>query len=181
MSEENAAPTLPFTLEDYDPEVDELSIELVETAPSTVDRSLVRRATLQILYEMDSSTHAPDLAIAAHLAERNEVQSIRKLIRRYVNGIVANRARIDAILQEHAPQWPIDQVATIDRNILRIAVFEFLLQKRHTPDPVIVNEAVHLAQVFGANSSHSFVHGVLSAILMQEPAATKLDKGASAE
>ena len=55
-------------------------------------------------------------------------------------------------------------MAVIDRNILRIALFEFRIQKRTTPVPVIINEAVHLAQLFGAENSHSFVHGVLGAI-----------------
>ena len=154
----------PFELEDFDPEEDEICSELVEHAVGSADRSIARRASLQILYELDTTDHEKSSVIEVHLAERPEAYGVRQIIRRIVGGVLADRAGIDAILQQYAPEWPINQVAVIDRNILRMALYEHLLQTRQTPVPVIINEAVHLAQLFGADQSHSFVHGVLGAI-----------------
>ena len=154
----------PFELDSFDPDVDVITSEVVEPAQSAADRSVARRACLQILYELDTTQHEPALVLKVHLAERPEAYAVRQIIRRIVDGVLANKAELDAELQEYASDWPIDQVAVIDRNILRIALFEFRIQKRTTPVPVIINEAVHLAQLFGAENSHSFVHGVLGAI-----------------
>ena len=154
----------PFELEDFDPAVDQISSVLVEPERHAEDRSIARRASLQILYELDTTEHALAPTLEAHLQERPEAYAVRQVIRRYVAGVRQRRLEIDAILQTYAPDWPIDQVAVVDRNILRLAVFEYLMQTRHTPVPVIVNEAVHLAQLFGAEHAHSFVHGVLGAI-----------------
>lgn len=162
----------PFELEDFDPAVDQISSVLVKPERHAEDRSIARRASLQILYELDTTDHALAPTLEAHLSERPEAYAVRQIIRRYVDGVTQRRQEIDAILQTYAPEWPIDQVAVVDRNILRLAVFEYLVQKRHTPVPVIVNEAVHLAQLFGAEHTHSFVHGVLGAITSElSPAA----------
>ena len=154
----------PFELEDFNPEEDLITSEVVELDIGAADRSIARRASLQILYELDTTDHDAASVLAVHFAERPEAYAVRQVIRRLVSGVIAHRGAIDAILQEYAPEWPIDQVAVVDRNILRMAVFEHLLQTRETPIPVIINEAVRLAQLFGADHSHSFVHGVLGAI-----------------
>ena len=154
-------------LDDCDPDVDyfESDTMITITAPlPAADRSIARRASLQILYELDTTDHDMEAVLEAHFAERPEAYAVRQIIRRLVRGVIANQAAIDRILQEYAPEWPIDQVAVVDRNILRIALFEHLLQKRLTPIPVVINEAVQLAQIFGADQSHSFVHGVMGAI-----------------
>lgn len=154
----------PFELENFDPEVDQITSEVVQPEQHAADRSIARRACLQILYELDTTDHPLAATLEAHMTERPEAYAVRQIIRRFVAGVTQRRGEIDAILQTYAPDWPIDQVAVVDRNILRLAVFEYLMQKRITPVPVIVNEAVHLAQLFGAEHSHSFVHGVLGAI-----------------
>ncbi len=154
----------PFELDDFDPEEDEITSEVLRPELGAADRTIARRASLQILYELDSTDHDIGDVLAVHFAERPEAYAARQIIRRIVRGVMANRAALDAILADYAPEWPIDQVAVVDRNILRMAVYEHLLQKRKTPVPVIINEAVHLAQLFGADHSHSFVHGVLGAI-----------------
>ncbi len=154
----------PFELENFDPAVDQITSEVVQPAQHAADRSIARRACLQILYELDTTDHALAATLEAHMLERPEAYAVRQIIRRFVQGVTERRDEIDAILQAYAPDWPIDQVAVVDRNILRLAVFEYLMQTRATPIPVIVNEAVHLAQLFGAEHSHSFVHGVLGAI-----------------
>lgn len=154
----------PFELDNFDPDVDQITSEVVEPEQHAADRSIARRACLQILYELDTTDHPLSATLEAHMTERPEAYAVRQIIRRFVAGVTRRRSEIDSILQAYAPDWPIDQVAVVDRNILRLAVFEYLMQKRKTPVPVIVNEAVHLAQLFGAEHSHSFVHGVLGAI-----------------
>ena len=164
MEETRQLADYPFVLDDFDPDVDLITSEVVNPQAAAADRSVARRASLQVLYELDTTAHSFADVLAAHLAERPETNVVRPIVRRLVAGVLTNRVAIDALLQRYAPEWPIDQVAVIDRNILRIAVYEHLLQKRKTPIPVIINEAVHLAQLFGAEHSHSFVHGVLGAI-----------------
>ncbi|MCY3834125.1 MAG: transcription antitermination factor NusB [Chloroflexi bacterium] len=171
----------PFDLDDFDPEADVITSEVVLPNVGAADRSVARRASLQILYELDTTDHEMVDVLAAHMAERPEAYAVRQIIRRIVGGVMANIEGIDAILQQYAPEWPIDQVAVVDRNILRLAVYEHLLQKRETPIPVLINEAVHLAQLFGADNAHSFVHGVLGAITAEskqnfEIAVNEVDK-----
>lgn len=154
-------------LDNCDPDEDffesETMITITPPLPAT-DRTIARRASLQILYELDTTDHDMKDVLDAHFAERPEAYVVRQVIRRIVRGVTEYRLAIDAILQQYAPEWPVDQVAVVDRNILRMAIYEHLLQKRETPIPVIINEAVQLAQLFGADQSHSFVHGVMGAI-----------------
>ena len=164
MNDLSLIDSYPYELQDFDPAVDSITSELVNLAPSAADRSVARRASLQILYELDTTDHQMAAAMEAHFAERPEAYAVRQHIRRFVEGVLDKRQTIDGILQEFAPEWPVDQVAVIDRNILRLAIYEYLIQQRVTPIPVIINEAVHLAQVFGAENAHGFVHGVLGAI-----------------
>ena len=164
----------PFELDNFDPAVDQITSEVVKPERHAADRSIARRASLQILYELDTTGHPLAATLDAHMSERPEAYAVRQIIRRFVEGVIRRRGEIDAILQEYAPDWPIDQVAVVDRNILRLAVYEYLMQKRTTPVPVIVNEAVHLAQLFGAEHSHSFVHGVLGAITNELAPAAEL-------
>lgn len=158
-------------LDNCDPDEDffesETMITITPPLPAT-DRTIARRASLQILYELDTTDHDMKDVLDAHFAERPEAYVVRQVIRRIVRGVIENRQAIDAILQQYAPEWPVDQVAVVDRNILRMAIYEHLLQKRETPIPVIINEAVHLAHLFGADQSHSFVHGVMGAITSEE-------------
>jgi len=153
----------PFELEDFDPEVDKVTSEVVEMELDTTDRSVARRASLQILYELDTTQHPLGIVLDNHVRERPESNTVRRIITNIVQGVMGNRVTIDALIQKYAPEWPIEQVAIVDRNILRIAVYEYAIQQR-APVPVIINEAVHLAMVFGAENTQSFVHGVLGAL-----------------
>ena len=161
----------PFNLENFDPAEDTITSEIVEPELNAADRSVARRASLQILYELDSTRHPIGAVLDAHFHEREDSLVVQRLIRNLVKGIVAQSAALDALLQRFAPEFPINQVATVDRNILRIAVYELLVQQRSTTPAVIISEAVHLAQLFGADNSGSFVHGVLGAIIADEAAA----------
>lgn len=159
----------PFDLENFDPNNDEITREVVEHEIMTTDRSIARRACLQILYEVDTTNHLIGEVLNAHIEERPESYDVRRIIATIVHGVLEHIEILDELIQKHAPEWPIDQVAIVDRNILRIATYEFSIQKRITPTPVIINEAVHLAQVFGAENAHSFIHGVLGAITADDP------------
>lgn len=153
----------PFELENFDPEVDKITSEVVELELDSTDRSIARRASLQILYEIDTTKHPIGQVLEAHIRERPESNQVRRIITILVQGVMGNLEKIDSLIQQYAPEWPIAQVAVVDRNILRIAIYEYIIQQR-APIPVIINEAVHLAQVFGAENTHSFVHGVMGAI-----------------
>ena len=164
----------PFVLDDFDPEADSITSEVIHLPISETDRSIARRGSLQILYELDSTDHPLTMALEAHFQARPDSYAVRQIIRRFVTGVAANRESIDRLIQHYAPEWPVEQVAIIDRNILRIAVYEYLLQTRVTPISVIINEAVHLAQLFGAENSYSFVHGVLGTVTSDESVKLRL-------
>ena len=83
-----------------------------------------------------------------------------------MQGVVHNQAEIDETIKKFAPTWPLEQIPMIDRNILRLAIFEVLLNNR-VPSKVAINEAVELAKTFGSNNSAKFVNGVLGAIYAQ--------------
>ena len=83
--------------------------------------------------------------------------------RQLVTGVLQNRANLDQLIHEHAPEWPIDQMAVIDRNVLRIAIYEFSIA-RITPLKVAINEAIEMAKTYGADSAPRFINGVLGSL-----------------
>ena len=95
-----------------------------------------------------------------------------------VQGVLKHRGQLDELISQYAPEWPIDQMAIIDRNILRIALFEFLVDGG-TPPKVAINEAEELAKTFGSDSSRRFVNGVLGTLLADKkpPRSRKGKKG----
>ncbi len=88
---------------------------------------------------------------------------VREFARELVGGVLQNRERIDQIIQEKAPAWPLEQVAPIDRNILRVAIYEVVIDNR-VPMRAAINEAVELAKEFGGETSPKFINGVLGSI-----------------
>lgn len=148
----------------FDPDGDEVtSREVVEHNPVTSERSIARRIALQALYEIDSANHSIAQVLEHHINFSDEAYRNRKHIDELVRGVMDTRDEMDYVLQLFAPDFPINQVATIDRNILRIALYEIGIQKR-VPLAVAIDEAVTLAQVFGSDTSARFVNGVLGAI-----------------
>lgn len=85
-----------------------------------------------------------------------------QLLHNLVIGVFERKIRIDELIAEHAPDWPPDQIAIVDRNILRIAIYEMLYDR--SPVKVVINEAVEIAKIYGAEGSGRFVNGVLGAI-----------------
>lgn len=129
-------------------------------------RRRARIVALQALFETDSAGHPPDVVLQHRLEETPLPDAGVDFARALVFGVLEHRKQLDAFIQKNAPQWPIEQMATIDRNILRIALFE-LYFARTTPMKVVINEAVELAKMFGSESSHRFVNGVLGSFVVQ--------------
>ena len=126
-------------------------------------RRRARAVALQALYEIDSAQHEPGTVLAQRFAEVKLAGEGEAFARDLVAGILKHQERIDNLIRQHAPEWPLDQMAGIDRNVLRIAIFEFAITVT-TPMRVAINEAVELAKTYGSDSSARFVNGVLGSL-----------------
>jgi len=143
-------------------------------------RRRARRVTLETLYEYDIVSHDPDEVLEQRLEaspmERAGVEFARQLI----HGVIAYQERMDTLIARFAPEWPLDQMAVIDRNVLRIAIYEFLATDE-TPVKVAINEAVELAKVYGSDSAPRFINGVLGTLAdHQEELRREILRGAEA-
>ena len=123
-----------------------------------------RVVALQVLYEMDSVRHNTSDIFDRHIEEMGLPYPVQEFARTLILGSLENWEEIDRVIGIFAPSWPISQIAVVDRNILRIAVYELLLDD-NTPPKVVINEAVELAKSFGAETSHRFVNGVLGSVM----------------
>jgi N utilization substance protein B len=130
-------------------------------------RTRARSVALQVLYEVDVVNHAPGEV----LKERLEAEGVDGILAEFsqaiVVGVLPMVEQLDGFIAEHAPEWPLDQVAIIDRNILRIALWEFAVYGK-TPLKVAINEAVELAKVYGSDSAPRFVNGVLGSLASRQ-------------
>lgn len=128
-------------------------------------RTRARGVALQALYEIDIAGHLPEVVLSERFAEIQFEDSLTNFARQIVLGVIPIINELDAIISKHAPEWPLDQVATIDRNILRIALWEIAVSNL-TPIKVAINEAVELGKVFGSESTPRFVNGVLGSLAL---------------
>jgi len=135
-------------------------------------RHQARVLALQAWYEVDCAGHAPAAVIERRLAEANLPEPVAQFARDLVLGIQAHRPQLDSLIGRYAPEWPVDQIAIIDRNVLRIAIYEILFRP-DIPLKVAINEAVELAKQFGSDSSSRFVNGVLGTLVAREAALSK--------
>ncbi|MBE0408284.1 MAG: transcription antitermination factor NusB [Anaerolineales bacterium] len=126
-------------------------------------RTRARCVALQALYEIDLTGHPPGYVLQQRATDENLDSRMTEFAERIVSGVLPLIKDLDHYISEHAPEWPLNQVAIIDRNILRIALWEFAV-KRETPVKVAINEAVDLAKRFGSDSSPRFVNGVLGGL-----------------
>lgn len=126
-------------------------------------RTKARCIALQALYEIDVTGHPPGAVIEERLGEVTLDATLCDFARQIVVGVAPLFSILDAFIAEHAPEWPMDQVAIIDRNILRMALWEFAVYEK-TPVKVAINEAVELAKVYGSDSSPRFTNGVLGSL-----------------
>lgn len=132
-------------------------------------RHQARTVALQALYEVDCARHAPGSVLEQRLSEARLPPSAAAFSRRLVSGVLLHRVVLDAFIHEHAPEWPLEQMAYIDRNILRMAIYEFAVDGE-TPVKVAINEAVELAKDFGSDSAPRFVNGVLGTLVERKQA-----------
>lgn len=123
-------------------------------------RRRARALALQVLYEVDLTGHAWRGALEQQGGGATDDEQAAH----WVEGVLAHRDELDALIRRHAPVYPVEQLAVVDRNILRLALYE-LRHEPETPVRVVVNEAVELAKSFGGDSSPRFVNGVLGAVV----------------
>jgi len=127
------------------------------------ERRKARALALQALYEIDSVGHEMEAVVSRLLAKGELSEENAAFIRELVSGVIQNREQIDCNTQSFAPAWPVAQIPVVDRNILRLAIFEILLDNK-VPVKVAINEAVELAKTFGGDNSSRFVNGVLGSV-----------------
>jgi N utilization substance protein B len=130
-------------------------------------RTKARSIALQVLYETDITGHLPGDALKFRLEDFSLPENLISFTETIVFGVEPLKEKLDQFIIEHAPDWPLDQVAIIDRNILRIALWEFAVDTE-TPIKVAINEAIELAKKYGSDSAPRFVNGVLGALAERE-------------
>ena len=136
----------------------------------SANRHLGRIVALQTLYEQgfrqecQDKDMVPDEVLERNIARYSETIDDKGFIEKLVHGVSSRQPEIDSIIQPVAPEWPIEQIARIDREILRIGVYELTFDDK-IPPKVVINEAVELAKAFGGDNSSKFVNGVLGTVL----------------
>ena len=133
-------------------------------------RRQARIVALQTLFEVDSTSHPAALVLSQRLEETPVPSDGEVFARQLVLGVLKHRPSLDELISEIATDWPLEQMAIVDRNILRIAMFEITVDGQ-TPVKVAINEAVELAKLFGSDSSRRFVNGVLGTLVSRRGAA----------
>lgn len=118
---------------------------------------------LQVLYEIDIANHPPADVLHERLEDSDLSDDLAEFARQIIFGVLPLKHELDQIIARYAPEWPLDQIAAIDRNILRVACWEFAAS-RMTPVKVAINEAVELAKLYGSDSAPRFVNGVLGSL-----------------
>ncbi len=139
-------------------------------------RHEARITALLALYEIDTATHSADEVLERYLGNTQMPPGTRRFIERLVRGVLAERERLDAVIAKTAPAWPVPQLPAVDRTVLRMALWELLIE-RDVPVKAAINEAVELAKRFGSDNSGRFVNGVLGTVVAEQ----RLDAGARDE
>lgn len=143
---------------------------------ASASRRQARIIALQTLYEVDSTDHPPADVLRRNIdeppSEANNVSPLEESVRGYarvlIEGVLVHRDELDALIGRSAPNWPIDQMSKIDKNVLRLAIFEILFDNG-VPLKAAINEAVELGKRFGSDSSSRFINGVLGSVVAEHP------------
>ena len=131
------------------------------------ERRRARRTALQVLYEVDCTGHRPGIALDYRQAEEKYATETLAFLYWLVSGVIRYQADLDALIGRYAPEWPVGKLAIVDRNVLRLSIFELSSPDADAPPKVVINEAVELAKTFGSDSSPRFVNGVLGTALRE--------------
>lgn len=131
------------------------------------ERLDIELARLWDLYEQEHGVSAALELVTERRKMEQAVEQVRVVTHRLVTGVREHQARIDNLIRRYAPEWPLDQIAVIDRNVLRIAIYE-LTTDASIPIKVAINEAIELAKTFGSESTPRFVNGVLGTLAARE-------------
>jgi len=132
------------------------------------NRHLARSIAMQALFEWDFRGQ-PTAALPA-IVEHNlqefgvGIESEKDFVQKLIDGVIERLPEIDAIIQQYAPNWPVEQITVVDRNILRLGILELKFNSDNVPPKVAINEAIELAKSFGGPASGKFVNGVLGAM-----------------
>jgi N utilization substance protein B len=126
-------------------------------------RHKARIMALQALFESDCTGHDPASSLIWLTEKQPLSETALSFARELIDGVAANKEHIDALIKAHAPHWPVEQLSAIDRNILRLAIFEISINNK-VPVKAAINEAVELAKTFGSDNSPRFINGVLGTI-----------------
>ena len=130
-------------------------------------RRRARSLALQVLYEWDLARHDASPVTERLLSQDSLPPDGAEFARSLVRGVVDHRDELDTVVERIAPQWPVHQIAVVDRNILRMAIYEIQFEP-DIPFKVSINEAVELAKRFGSDSSRRFVNGALGSLTSKE-------------
>jgi transcription antitermination protein NusB len=137
--------------------------DLADATGDLTGRTRARAVAMQSLYELDATGHALETVVQRRLDADQTPETSATYASYLIQGVIADRAEIDALIQAAAPAWPLDQMSRVDKSILRLAIFEMLRERELSPK-IVINEAVELAKRFGHDSSPKFVNGVLGTI-----------------
>jgi len=131
-------------------------------------RHLSRSIVMQSLYEWDFSGRKPEALrkiVEKNIKEFGPGLDDETLVWQLITGVVERLSQIDKIIEKAAPEWPIEQITIVDRNVLRIGLYELLYEnKEEVPQKVAINEAIELAKTFGGENSGKFINGVLGTV-----------------
>jgi N utilization substance protein B len=126
-------------------------------------RHQARELALKVLFQLESSDEDPAEALAYHAAEGAATPDVAAFAGQLVTGVIANRERLDAILSEASENWKLEQMAKVDRIVLRIAVYEITIDRK-VPPKAAINESIELAKTFSGDDAGRFVNGVLGRV-----------------
>lgn len=165
-------------LPDIQPDDEVVSSEVAHLPPAT-ERSIARRIALQVLFELDCTNHVAAKVVAARVAAQEAPRKQARYVNLLVTMVREHLAFLDDTLRNYAIDWPPEQQAIVDRNILRMAILEFVIT-RGAPVAVVINEAIELARLFSGAESFDFINGILGAIADEDAAEVSPEDASSA-
>jgi N utilization substance protein B len=126
-------------------------------------RHQARELALKVLFQLESSGDDPEEVLSYHATEGAATSDVVNFARQLIRGVMNNRDKLDAILSETSEHWKLEQMAKVDRIILRIAVYEITIDK-HVPTKAAINESIELAKTFSGDEAGRFVNGILGRV-----------------